>query len=214
MFERSYVMFIKELENKFGLNTPIFADEIVKCFCYFSRAYVFRLIKKAEMVGAIIPYSRGVYFIPKKTFFGKSTICSEMVAEKKYIRDGKEIYGVYAGVNLLNQFGITTQVPNILEIVTNKETTRKRSIMIAKKEFVIRKSRCEINIDNYSEYTILQLFNDMDSKEILDDFAMSQVEKYIKDNGVTRDKLLTMAVYFPSATVKKMIRSGILNGTF
>lgn len=55
-------MFIKELENKFGLNTPIFADEIVKCFCYFSRAYVFRLIKKAEMVGAIIPYSRGVFY--------------------------------------------------------------------------------------------------------------------------------------------------------
>lgn len=207
-------MFIKELENKFGLNTPIFAEEIVNYFSNFSRAYVFQLIKKVEMEGALIPYSRGVYYIPKKTFFGKSTICSEMVAEKKYIRDGKEIYGVYAGVNLLNQFGITTQVPNILEIVTNNETTRKRNIMIAGKEFVLRKSRCEITVDNYSEYTILQLFNDMDSKDSLNDFAWAQLEKYISDNGVTTEKLLTMAVSFPSATVKKMIMSGILNGSF
>lgn len=207
-------MFINELENEFGLNTPIFADEIVEYFSDFTRAYVFRLIKKAEMNGELISYSRGVYFIPKKTFFGKSTICSEMVAEKKYVRDGKKIYGVYAGINLLNQFGITTQVPNILEIVTNNETTRKRNIMIAGKEFVLRKSRCEINADNYSEYTLLQLFNDMDSKDSLDDFAWSQVERYIRENGVTRENLLAMAVAFPSAALKKIIRCGIFNGAF
>ena len=207
-------MFVDKLESRFGLNTPIFADEIVEYFGEYTRAYVFRLIKKAGQAGELVSYSRGVYYIPRKTFFGKSTICSEMVAEKKYLRDGNEVYGVYAGINLLNQFGITTQVPNILEIVTNNETTRKRNVVIAGKEFIIRKARCEINAFNYLEYTLMQLFNDMNTKDRLDDFAKSQINSYIRKNNITMEKLLAMSAFFPSLIVKKMIGSGVLNGVF
>ena len=207
-------MFADKLESRFGLNTPIFADEIVEYFGEYTRAYVFRLIKKAEQDGELVSYSRGVYYIPRKTFFGKSTICAEMVAEKKYLRDGNEVYGVYAGINLLNQFGITTQVPNTLEIVTNNETTRKRSVEIAGKKFIIRKARCEINALNYLEYTILQLFNDMNTKDRLDDFAKAQISSYIRKNNITMEKLLAMSAFFPPLTVKKMIGSGVLNGAF
>ncbi len=206
-------MFISEIEKTFGFNTPIFTDEIVNLFSQYSRAYVFRLIKKAEQNGELVLYSRGVYFLPRKTFFGQSTICSEMVAEKKYLKDGELVYGIYAGINLLNQFGITTQVPNTLEIVTNNETTRKRKVVIDGKDFIIRKARCTITADNYPEYTLLQLFNEMSVQDELDDFARSQIEKYIKANNLTRERLLFMSMYFPALAVKNMLRSGTLNGT-
>lgn len=205
-------MFIDEVKKEFGINTPIFADELLALFKQYTRAYVFRLIKKAEKAGELVAYSRGVYFIPRKTFFGQSTICSEMVAEKKYMRSGNSVYGVCAGLNLLNQFGVTTQVPNTLEIVTNNETTRKRKVVIDGKEFVVRRARCKITSDNYPEYTLLQLFNDMDEKDTLDKFALDQIASYMKEKSVTKEKLFSMSAYFPSIAAKNMIRSGALNG--
>ena len=206
-------MFIDKIEKIYGTNTPIFADEIVALFDGYTRAYVFRLINKAEAEGELVSYSRGVYYIPKRTFFGKSTICSEMVAEKKYLKNKESVYGIYSGLNLLNRFGITTQVPNTLEIATNNETTRKRTIDIGGRKFILRKARCKITKDNYPVYTILQLFNDMSNEDKLNEFARKQIGDYIVQNDVTTEKLFDMSRFFPSATLKKMIGSGVLNGT-
>ena len=204
-------MFIEDIEKAFGLNTPIFADEIVALFSNYTRAYVFRLIKKAEVAGELVSFSRGVYFIPKKTFFGKSTICSEMVAEKKYLKNNQSVYGIYAGLNLLNRFGVTTQVPNTMEIVTNNETTRKRNVTINGRRFILRRARCEINNENYPTYTVLQLFSDMSNEDELDDFSITKINDYMSRNGIKADDLFYMSRSFPATTLKKIVRSGVLN---
>lgn len=204
-------MFIEDIKKTYGENTPIFADEIVTLFSNYTRAYVFRLIKKAEDAGELVAFSRGVYFIPKKTFFGQSTICSEMVAEKKYLKNNQSVYGIYAGLNLLNRFGVTTQVPNTMEIVTNNETTRKRNVTINGRGFILRRARCEINKENYPTYTVLQLFSDMSNEDELDDFSRTQINDYMSSNGIKADDLFDMSRSFPAATLKKMVRSGVLN---
>lgn len=205
-------VFFEKLEEAFGVNTPIFADEIVALFNNYTRAYVFRMLKNAETKGDIILFSRGVYYIPRKTFFGKSTICSEMVVEKKYVENNQMVYGVYAGLNLLNQFGITTQIPNKMEIVTNKETTRKRKVNINGREFILRSSRCEINKDNYPVYTILQLFSDMNEKDELSNFSRTKITDYLISNNITIANIFLMAKSFPSVTLRKIVGSGVLNG--
>lgn len=205
-------MLIERVIREFGYDTPIFAEEILELFNEFTRAYVFRLIKKAENAGELVCYSRGVYYVPRKTFFGASTICSEQVAEKKYLRDGDSVYGIYSGLSLLNQFGITTQVPNILEIVTNNETTRKRKVVIDGKEFILRKARCEITSENYPEYSLLQLFNDIDQQDSLDEFAKGQIGEYIRKNQLTNERINAMSLFFPAMASKNMLRSGVLNG--
>ena len=206
-------MFVAEIENAFGINVPIFAEEIIELFSKYTRAYVFRLIKKAEQAGEIVSYSRGVYFLPRKTFFGQSTICSEMVAEKKYIQNKDSVYGIYAGLNLLNYFGLTTQVPNMQEIVTNNETSRKRIVAIDGKEFIIRKSRCKITSENCHEYTLLQLFNDIGKIEKLDVLTKTQIERYIRENHITQESLIAISMFFPAIAIKNMMKSGVLNGT-
>ncbi len=204
-------MFIEDIKKTYGENTPIFADEIVTLFSNYTRAYVFRLIKKAEDAGELVAFSRGVYFIPKKTFFGQSTICSEMVAEKKYMKNNQSVYGIYAGLNLLNRFGVTTQVPNTMEIVTNNETTRKRNVTINGREFILRRARCEINKENYQTYTVLQLFSDMSDEDELDVFSKKQIKNYLSNNKIKADDLFDLSRSFPAATLKKLVRSGVLN---
>ena len=90
-----------------------------------------------EEDGTIVRFTQGVYYLPTETEFGRSSISIHQILNRKYLNDNDEIFGVYSGLILQNMFGVTTQVPNVLEIVTNKETTRCRKIMIKGREFIL-----------------------------------------------------------------------------
>ena len=206
-------MFIKKIKDNFKTGDPIFIENILSLFPEFTRAYVFRLIKQAEIKGELIKFSRGVYYIPKKTFFGYSTLTSSMVANNKYITDGKSVYGIYSGLTLLNQFMVSTQVPNVIEIVTNNEATRKRTVNIDGMRFIIRKSRFEITKGNYNYYSLLQFFLELGTQPNLDEFSKLKIKEYIKEKRIKQEQLIRLAMRFPAQTLKNLIGSEVMNGT-
>ena len=85
-------MISNELQCRFGYNTPITSEEIVSIFGKYTRAYVFRMIKRALDSGELMLFSRGVYYIPRNTVFGQTKITPEQVAEKKYIKENGEFF--------------------------------------------------------------------------------------------------------------------------
>lgn len=202
--------FLEMVKKNFKEDEPIFIDEILALFSDYTKAYVFRLLKEENE--EIRNFSRGVYFLPKKTFFGESNITSNMVANKKYVSNGEDTYGVYAGISLLNAFGITSQVPNVLEIITNKEATRKRTIDIKGKQFILRKSRFSIDNNNLGYYYILQLFLEMPEKCELNDFSREMIIQYIKNKKLNPESLVKYSLYFPGRTLKNVVNSGVFNG--
>lgn len=205
-------MFIERLSSKYNNDEPIFTENILELFSDYSRAQVFRFIKKAKNNKEIIQFDKGIYYIPRFTFWGNlSTIAADDVVAKRYLRNGQKIYGVYSGIKLLNSFSVTTQMAAIIEIVSNNETTRRRVIEINGRKFVLRKSRCEINSNNYAAYTILQLFNDLNDTDELNNSSKRRLLEYIKKKNVTQEKLLNMSVSFSSKATKNLIRSGIIN---
>lgn len=206
-------MFIERIRKNYKPGAPIFTEDILLLFPEFTKAYVFRLLKKAEKGGEMVKFSRGVYCIPKKSFFGYSTISSGMVANEKYIGSNDAVYGIYAGLTLLNQFAISTQVPNVIEIITNNETTRKRIVTIDDMKFIIRKSRFEINKENFSYYTILQLFLELGSNTLLDDFSKKKIKEYLMVNNIEQNRLIKYAMLFPAQVSKNLLMSEVLNGT-
>ncbi|MBQ3493751.1 MAG: hypothetical protein IJA88_06545 [Clostridia bacterium] len=205
-------MFINEIKRKFNINEPIFTEELMELFSQYSRPYVFRIINEMEKTNELVRYTKGVYFIPKKTFFGLSTITADSVVEKRYLKELNNVYGIYSGLKLLNLFSITTQVPNVVEIVTNNETMRCREIEVNGRKFILRKSRFEIDKNNADMYMLLQVFNDLDAKTKLDDFAQRRLTSFIKEKGINLSKLLNLAMKFPAKTMKNLIGSGVLNG--
>lgn len=206
-------MFIEKIKKQYNQGEPIFVEDILLMFSNFTRAYVFRLIKTAEQNGELVRFSRGVYFLPKKTLFGFSTLTSSIVANNKYITDGNSIYGVFSGLTLLNQFAVSSQVPNVIEIVTNNEATRKRVVDIDGMKFILRKSRFEITNENYNYYCLLQLFSELGDNPNLGDFAKQKIKKYIIENSIDRNELMKLAMKFPAQTLKNMIGSEVVNGT-
>lgn len=206
-------MFIEKIRESFEPSRPILIEDIIKLFPNFSRAYIFRLIKKSEANGELVKFSRGVYCIPKKTYFGQATLTSKMVANKKYVTDGNQVYGVYSGLSLLNQFSISTQIPNVIEIVTNNEATRKRVVDIDGMKYIIRKSRFDINKDNFNYYLLLQLFLELGLDPKLDDYSKKQIQSFVSDNNIELDKLIKYAMIFPAQVIKNLIGSEVFNGT-
>ena len=205
-------MLVQRLKEKFNTNEPIFTSEILKLFSEYSRAYVFRLIDRAEKNGEIINFDSGVYFIPTKSIIGVSTITAEDVVNKKYIGYKEDVYGVYSGLNLQNMFSVTTQMPNTIEIVSNNESTRRREILIDGRTIILRKSRCKIDRTNAQAYTILQLLSDIGKTINIDDRARESIIKYMRENKVSCADLLSLARVFPAQTTKNLVYSGVLNG--
>ena len=205
-------MFIERLSEKFNINEPIFTEEILELFPEYSRAQVFRYIGKAKEKKEIVQFAKGVYYIPNITFWGDlSSITADSVIEKKYLRNADQTYGIFGGVKLLNNFSVTTQMAAVIEVVTNNETTRCREIEINGRRFILRKSRCEINKNNYAAYTILQLFNDFTEQDKLDESSRRRLFEYIKNRKVTQKQLLDLSMQFPARTTKKLIGSGVIN---
>ena len=204
-------MFAQRLKEQFNINEPIFTEEIMRLFPEYSRMQVFRFINKAEENKEIVQFTKGVYYIPKMTKIGLSTITSDDVARKRYIGWKEDIYGVVSGIKLLNTFSVTTQMPAVIEIVTNNETTRKREITIRNRRFILKKSRVEINKDNAAAYTVLQLFDELNDESELNQYASKRIAEYVGLSGVTKTQLLNLAVNVPGRTIQKLIRSDVFN---
>ena len=200
---------MERLKDKINANEPIFTEEILNIFRDYSRAYVFRLIKEAESSGELVNFSKGVYYIPRKTFYGVSTITADSVIEKRYLNRDNDVFGVYSGLKLLNTFSVTTQVPNVIEIVTNNETTRRREIELDGRKFVLRRSRVKIDKENADAYTILQLFSDLDRGTELSGFAKQRLCEFVREKQIPQEQLFSLAMDFPARTIKNMIGSGV-----
>ncbi len=203
-------MFVERLKTKFNTNEPIFTNEILELFSEYSRAYVFRLIDKAEKNGELVRFDSGVYFLPTKSIIGTSTITAEDVVNKKYIGYNGDVYGVYSGLNLQNMFSVTTQMPNTIEVVSNKESMRCRRITVDGRTVILRKSRCDINKNNAKAYAVLQLLSEIGTDENMDTRARDRVKNYMAANNVSPSDLISLAKVFPAKTTKNLMYSGVL----
>ena len=88
----------------------------------------------------LIRYDTGIYFIPGNSLFKNSkTLKKNKIIEKKYISTNDEIVGYFSGLNFANRIGITTQVPNLYEIVSNKATCDYRELKICSTKIILRK---------------------------------------------------------------------------
>lgn len=191
---------VNRLKKTYGVDVPIFIDEIKAVMSEYSTPYIFRCIKDAVAKGEIIRYDESIYYVPTETLFGKSALNPYVVIEKKYMRDGEKISGFFSGWTLLNLIGGTRQVPNVLEIVTNRETMKVRETTLGKQKLILRKPKCEITGDNEKTLQILELANQFE----LDEDENEAVIDYAKTNSVTIKDLLKYAEFYPAKAIKNM----------
>jgi len=194
------------LKDKYGYNEPIYINEI--SFKNYSRPWIFNELKKLVAVGDIKRFAAGIYYFPVKMFFGDSFLNPRKVVERRFLSDGDDVYGYIAGVSLLNLTGLSTQVPNLIELVTNNETTRVRDINIGVQKVRARRSRTTVTKENVNTLQFLDLMNSV-TLASMDETERFMLRKYAKDSGVTRNAVTQYTGIFPARAMKNMIESGI-----
>lgn len=113
--------------------------------------------------GKLVKYETGVYYIPKRSVL-KSSIgpTADTVARYRFISKGDTIEGFYAGNTFANQLGITTQVPRVIEIVSNNTNSSPREIEIGGRKFYVKKPVTPVTTENVYVLQMLELIKNID----------------------------------------------------
>ena len=197
--------FCEFLKEKYGLNEPIYIEDIQ--FENYSRPWFFKELKKLVDTGEIKRFDTGIYYFPIKTFFGDSTLSPQKIVDRRFLSDGNDVYGYIAGRSLLNMTGLSTQVPNLIELVTNNESTRVRDIQVGFQRARARKSRTTVTKENAKALQFLELMN-LITPSGMDETERYMLSKYIKRCGVTKGDVLQYSGIFPAKAMKNMVESG------
>lgn len=111
-------MLYEFLKNNYKEAEPIFFSDIV--IEGITKSAVNQQLKKLCDEGKLQKYENGIYYLPKKSRLKTNVgVNADMVARYKYVSRGGKVDGFYSGNTFANQLGISTQVPNKVEIVSN-----------------------------------------------------------------------------------------------
>ena len=201
------VEFFDYLLDAYGRNEAILSNEIA--FKGYSAPWIKKALKSLCDAGKVIRFEKGVYYIPTDTPLGKSRLDPRKVIAKKYINDGNGVIGYFSGVTFLNMQGLSTQVPNILEIYTNKEPAKVREVPVGTQKVLLRRARTEITSGNVATMSFLELMNFTDGG-FYDEDKRRIVAEYIRKNGVTRKSIARYAPYFPDKAMRTLVESEVI----
>lgn len=171
-------------------------------------------IKRLVDIGRLKRYDTGIYYIPKKSVFKSGSVPElSKVVEKKYLMEQDTRCGYIGGVAFANQLMLTTQVPNVCEIVTNKASKDYRETTLGSARVIIRKPRVEITEENYQILRFLDLIKDIDVvAEVSKKELSERLLLYMKKIAITFCDLQPYLDYYPDKIYKNMYEAGLLNG--
>lgn len=148
------------LLDNYKENEPIFLVDLQ--VDGMTRTNVRQQIKKLTDTGKVKRFDNGIYFLPKKTIFkSDSQLAPEKVLECKYLRDKDERCGYVSGLMFFNQMGLTTQVPMMYEVVSNKATNDYRETSLAKSRVIVRKPKVPVTEKNYKALALFTIWHDL-----------------------------------------------------
>ena len=191
----------------YGTNEPILSSEIE--YEGYSRPWLYKELNRLCESGQLVRYEKGVYYIPVQTPLGSSVLNPGKVIEKKYVRNTSGTIGYYSGVTFLNQLGLSTQMPNTIEIFTNNETAKVREVTVGRQKVVLRKARTPITTDNVAIQSFLELMNAVPAS-FFDEERKALTAQFITENHITRKAITQYAPAFPDKAMRTMIESEVI----
>lgn len=203
------------LQSKYSESSVILLDEIYKLFDYLKadnvRQQLRRLVKDSKLMSS----GNGIYYMPKISIVGEILpIDFEQAIMKKFMqREGKQ-YGYYSGMTKLYRLNICNQMPNIREVVSNLESSRKRLINFCGNKLIIRKPFFVITNKNKE---VLEFLDVVRIAYKYADIEKSKVtEKLIAEyaNKITATDIIKYVDYYPASVAKIILKEFAINENF
>jgi len=169
-----------------------------------TRSAINQQLAKLCKNGKLMKYDAGVYYLPKTSRLSHVVGPSaDMVARYKYIIRNGKVEGFYTGNSFANQLGISTQVPNKVEIVSNLAPASVREVSIGKRQYIVRKPSIPITKENVHALQLLELLKNIET--YMDEGyeeAREKLELYISEKDVKGEDVDRYIRSFPVVTFK------------
>lgn len=200
------------IHNNYGPNEPILLSELETSSV--STASIRQQVKKLLDDGTLNRYDKGIYYMPTDSIFKSgSTLSIDDVIKKKYLMDNENCCGYVGGMLFANKLGLTSQVPSVYEVTTNKATTDYRETTIADFRIILRKPYYTIDKNNIQALQFLDLMKDISNISELEGSDLSnRLFNYMKSKDIKFEDLKPFLQYYPDKIYKNMYEVGILNG--
>ena len=198
------------LIDNYGYNEPIFLSEL--SMEGISDNAVRQSVKRLVASGFLERYDSGIYYIPKSGgLLGKSYLDPSVVIMRKYVENNSNKYGYITGLSFANQLGLTTQMPAVIEIVTNREATNGRTLMVGNQKVRVKKSVIPVSEDNAE---LLQLLDSVGQAEKYTELTIEETVDvlitYMRKKKFTKKQLSDVSSVLTGATAKKLIEWGMI----
>ena len=198
------------IENNYQTNEPIFLSELN--IPGMKAVSVRQQMKKLTESGQLKRFDTGIYYIPKKSMFRSGPSVDEVI-RRKYLADGGNCCGYVGGILFANQLGLTTQVPGVYEVYTNKATTEYRETRLANLRVILRKPYCVIDEKNAATLQFLDLLKEIvDISEVDGEELTKRLIGYMKKKSIGFESMRQFLPYYPERIYKNMYEVGLLNG--
>lgn len=198
------------LLDNYKENEPIFLVDLQ--VDGMTRTNVRQQIKKLTDTGKVKRFDNGIYFLPKKTIFKSgSQLAPEKVLECKYLRDKDERCGYVSGLIFFNQMGLTTQVPMMYEVVSNKATSDYRETSLAKSRVIVRKPKVPVTEKNYKALQFLDMLKDVDVySEVTGKPLQDRLYRYMDDANLSISEIEPYFAYYPDKLYKNLVETRVI----
>ncbi len=205
-------MLYEYLQQNYALNEPILVSEIR--IDGVSMNNIRQQIKRLTDSGKLKRFDTGIYYLPAPSLFKSGSAPSlTKVIECKYLRGGQDCCGYLTGVAFANQIGVTTQVPMVYEVVTNKATTECKKTTLGRTRILLRKPRAMVTATNAKP---LQLLDFLKEAELLSEVKGQELSQrilaYMRRSSLSFQDLEPYLSLYPDKIFRNMYETGLLYG--
>lgn len=181
-------MLYEYLCSNYKPNEPIFVADVSLPVSNVNLRQMFKILCDS---GKIRRFDTGVYYIPKESRLkGGVPLGADTVARYKYISRNGRVDGYYSGYTFANQLGVTTQVPYMVEIVSNNASARVREVNLHGRRVLLRKARVLVTKENYRILQFLDFLKDIDQYADENDKILSdRIRKYVVDVQIKKTEI-------------------------
>ena len=166
-------------------NEPIFVSDISLPVSNVNLRQMFKLLCDG---GKIKRFEAGIYYLPKESRLkGGVPLGADTVAKYKYISRNGKVDGYYSGYTFANQLGVTTQVPYVLEIVSNNASAKVREVKLQERRVLLRKAKVPVTSENYRVLQFLDFLKDAEMyAEYSSEELFERIRKYIAEEQIRK----------------------------
>ncbi len=204
---------VRRYIEKKEYGNPILLNDIVRYFNTDNKDFIEMRKTISQYLNRLVSYNElqkfvdGVFYKTKQNVFGETPIDVMELIRDLYLfnNETKKFIGYRVGATVLVDIGITDNLENKYEVVTNNYN-KKKVLGKIRLDVQIKKPPVEVNNDNYRYLQLLDTVKNLEKYHLINNQAGKKLTEYMNENEIKIDKLFKFAKeYYTKKTMNNLL---------